>query len=80
MVWRILAPYLINIRKCSVDEASNLIKNWLDKCSQLRCLDFNPNYTIKYNINSAKRGGYLPISLEKLKTENEYLYDILSKF
>ena len=79
VVWRILSPYLINIKKCSVDEASNLIKNWLDKCSQLRSLDFNPNYMIKYNINSAKRNGYLPISLEKLRTENAHLYNTLSK-
>jgi hypothetical protein len=78
-VWHILAPYLINIRKCSADEAFNLIKNWLDKCSQLRSLDFNPNYTIKYNIHSARRSGYLPISLEKLKTENAYLYNVLAR-
>jgi methionine salvage enolase-phosphatase E1 len=31
---------------------------------------------IKYDIDSAKRNGYLPISLGK-KTENSYLYDIL---
>ena len=79
VVWRILSPYLINIRKYSVEEASNLIKNWLDKCNQLKSLDFNPNYMIKYNINSAKRNGYLPISLEKLRIENTYLYNMLAK-
>ena len=31
VVWRILFPYLINIRKCSANEASNIIRNWLDK-------------------------------------------------
>jgi hypothetical protein len=35
-VWCILAPYLINIRKCSTDEAFKIIKDWLDRCSQLR--------------------------------------------
>ena len=79
VMWRILAPYLINIRKCSADEASGTLKNWLDRCSQLRRLDFNPNYMIKYNINTAKRNGYLPISLEKLKTENAHLYNVLAK-
>ena len=64
VVWRILAPYLINIRKCSDDEAFNTIKDWLDRCSSLRRLEFNPNYIIKYNINTAKRNGYLPISLK----------------
>jgi len=69
-VWRILSPYLINIRKCSVEEATNMIKNWLDKCGKLRPLDFNPNYAIKNNIKSATRSGYLPISLRKLKVDN----------
>ena len=78
VVWRILSPNLINIRKCSVDEAFSILKNWLYKCSKLRSLDFNPNYMIKYNINSAKKG-YLPISLENLKIENTYLYNVFAK-
>ena len=78
-IWRVLVPYLINIRKCSADEAYNIIYKWLDRCSSLRRLEFNPNYMIKYDINSAKRNGYLSISLEKLKTENAYLYNVLAK-
>ena len=78
VVWRILTPYLINIRKCSADEAYGIIGNWLDKCSHLRRLQFNPKYMIKYNINPAKNGGYLPISLEKLKIENPNLYNVVN--
>ena len=63
VVWCILVPYIINIRKCSADEVYGTIRNWLYECSQLRRLDFS-DYIIKYNINSAKRGGHLPISLE----------------
>jgi hypothetical protein len=55
------------------EEAFSAIKNWLDRSGSLRRLEFNPNYTIKYNINTAKRDGYLPISLQKLKIENSYL-------
>ena len=54
MVWRILSPYLINIRKCSPEEAFDAIKNWLDRCSSLRRLDFNPIYVIKYNVSDKK--------------------------
>jgi len=78
-VWCILAPYLINIRKCSADDASKIIKDWLDRRNQLRRLDFSSNYMIKYNIDSSIRSEYLPISLEKLKTENTYLYNVLAK-
>jgi Primase X len=79
VVWRILAPYLINIRKCSAEEASNIIRNWLDNCRNLRQLDFSPNYLIKHNIKSAMRGGFLPISLDKLKIENMHLYNMFAK-
>jgi len=76
-LWRILAPYLINIKKLSYDDAFNIIKDWLDKCGTLRRLNFKPDYDIKYNINNAKRVGYLPIGLDKLKEENSGLYHIL---
>ena len=79
VVWRIIAPYLTNVRKCSADEASIVIRNWLDICRGLRQLDFNPNYMIKYNINATQKSGYLPISLDKLKIENTYLCNVLAK-
>jgi Primase X len=78
-VWHILIPYLINIRKLASDEANDITRSWLEKCNSLRRLDFNPNYKIKYNINNAKKGGYLPISLEKLKTKNMYLYKMINE-
>ena len=52
----------------------------LIKCSQLRRSDFHSNYMIKYNINSAKRNGYLSMSLGKLKTQNPSLYNVLLFF
>jgi hypothetical protein len=79
VMWRILAPYLINIRKCSADEASNIIRNWLDKCRNLKQVDFSPNYLIKHNINSAMEGSFLPISLGILKKENPNLYGVVAR-
>jgi hypothetical protein len=70
----ILAHYHINIRECSADEVSDIIRRWLDRCNQLGRLNFSSNYMIKYNINSSERNGYLPISLEQLRVENTYLY------
>ena len=71
--------FVIWLRECSADESYNVIKNWLDKCSKLRSLDFNPNYAIKNNIKFATRSGYLPISLRKLKADNTYLYNVLAR-
>jgi Primase X len=77
-VWRILVPYLVNIRRLAGDEANNTIKGWLDKCNSLRRLDFNSNYVISRNIRAVKKDGYLPIGLDKLKTECTYLYRIVT--
>ena len=70
VVWQVLTPYLTNIRKYDDNDASNMIKNWLDRCSQLKRLQFNLNHVVKYDINSAKRNGYLlPINRKQLKKE-----------
>jgi hypothetical protein len=76
-IWRIIAPYLINTKNLTYEESFNVIKEWLDKCSSLKPLDFSPSYYIKYNINSAIRVGYFPMKFDDLKTENMKLYDIL---
>ena len=75
-IWRILTPYLLNIRKLPMQEVTNTIRNWLNRCNQLRRLDFNYKQKIKDGIEGAKRG-YLPISLSKLKEENSGLYTVL---
>ena len=75
-IWRILAPYLLNIKKLPEQETTDIIKNWLDQCNKLRRLDFNYNPKIKDGIEGAVEG-YLPISLAKLKDENGGLYFLL---
>jgi hypothetical protein len=71
-LWRILAPYLMNVRKLQYEESFNIIKEWLDRCNQVRRLDFNPNTKLKETL--ARVGSYYPISLEKLKQDNNELY------
>jgi len=77
-IWRILAPYLMNVRNLSYEESFATIMNWLEKCKlQKRRLDFNAKAKIKEGLNSAQKKGYFPISLEKLKEENKALYDMI---
>jgi len=53
----ILAPYLINVKKLSYDVALNIVNNWLSKCGELRQLDQNFDYTVRYALKySAKNG------------------------
>jgi Primase X len=73
----ILAPYLINIRKMSYDEAFQMLQDWLDKCNELRSLDPNFSYKIKYSLNAAIRKQQLPLKLTTLESKNKELYEML---
>jgi hypothetical protein len=75
---RIIAPYLINIRKLASDDAFNIIKNWLNNCDNIRSLDFNTNVKIKDALRAATRVGYLHIGFRDLKSENVELYKQIS--
>lgn len=75
--WRILAPYLINIRKLSYEDTFNLIREWLVKCSSIKSLNFNAKTRIQQSIDRV--GNFRPISLDHLKLENWQLYDLMKK-
>jgi hypothetical protein len=78
IIWRILSPYLLNVKKLPKEESYSVIKDWLDKCNKLERLNFNPKIKIKEGIKGAGKD-YFPVSLEKLRDENEVLYDIVCK-
>jgi hypothetical protein len=71
-IWRIIVPYLLNIRKYSEEDTTNIVINWLNKCDQIKKLDFNCVQKIREGIKGAAKG-YLPISREKLSEENPEL-------
>ncbi|MGC1931720.1 MAG: hypothetical protein WA667_22350 [Candidatus Nitrosopolaris sp.] len=75
---RIIAPYLINIKKLGYDDAFNVTKNWLDSCEKIRPLDFNANVKIKDALRAATRVGYLPMAFNDLKAEDGQLYRHIS--
>ena len=71
-IWRVFAPYFINVRGLSRLEAINTIKSWLDKCNSVCRLDFNAEQ--KIDVALARVGNYRPVSRDKLKEENNLLY------
>ena len=72
---RIIAPYLINIRKLAYDDAFNIIKNWLNNYNDNH--NFNANIKIKDAL-SGNPVGYLHIGFSDLKSENVELYKHIS--
>jgi Primase X len=73
----ILAPYLINIKKLSYDASSNIINSWLGKCGELRQLDQNFDYTVRYALKYSAKNGQRPLKFDTLKLKNTALYDLL---
>jgi hypothetical protein len=73
-LWQILCPYLVNIRKLANEEVETILNEWLQKCSNLRKIDFNPQIKIKDDLKNVKK--YLPPSKERLKKEYKELYNI----
>jgi Primase X len=71
----ILAPYLINIKKLSSDDAFKIIKEWSDKCNKIRRLDSKFDYIIKYALKSARGNGIPTMRLQTLREKNSQLYD-----
>ncbi len=89
-IWRILAPYFINVKHLSFDDKflryTKVFKiyQWLERCNELKELDFDPETKINDSLNRATNTGYLPISFDNplkeprtLKTDNRELYDII---
>ena len=81
-IWRILAPYLISVKQLSYDQSFNIIANWwLDNCSKLRRLHFNPKLKIKQDLNNAikskSKKRYFPIGLAKLNFVDNEFYNFL---
>jgi hypothetical protein len=73
----ILAPYFINIKRLSFDNAYESIKDWLNRCDSIKRLDSNFNLRIRYALQCALRKGVLPMRLETLRERNTWLYDYL---
>ena len=74
----IVAPYLINIKKVSYEESLLILKDWLAKWNELRRLDDDFDYRIKYALNTAVRKQRLPMKFDTLKTRNPDLQAKLS--
>ena len=76
IIWRILSPYLLNVKKLPKEESYSVMKDWLYRCNELERLNFNAKIKIKEGLKGASKG-YFPISIEKLKEENNALYCIV---
>jgi hypothetical protein len=73
-VWRILVPYLINVRGLSREEALKIILNWLGKCNSVKRLSFNVR---KVDDVLSRVGKHYPIGPADLEGDNKLLFERL---
>lgn len=77
-LYRILVPYLVNVRKLNDEECFHVLKKWLEKCNNLSIIPFNIKSEIKTRLNGVK--DYEPLSLYKLKNKNSDLYHLIKSY
>ena len=70
-----MCPYLVNVKKLQYEESYKILKTWLEKCNNLRKLDFNPDTEIKAKLYCVKH--YNPISIKTFMNDNKDLYLLL---
>ena len=75
--WKILCPYLVNVKKLEYEQSYEILKTWLEKCNTIRKLDFNPNTGIRTKLKNAKH--YNPMSIKKLDDDNKNMCLLLRR-
>lgn len=75
LVWLVLAPYLVNVRKVDNDEAMEKIRAFVSVAGETG----NMKRFVEYNVKRARRNGLLPPTLSTLKSEHPDLYWLLPK-
>ncbi len=75
LVWLVLAPYLVNVKKVENDEAIEKIRAFVSVAGETRDM----RRFVEYNVRRARRNGLLPPTLSTLKTEHPDLYWLLPK-
>lgn len=75
LVWLVLAPYLVNVKKLADDEAIDEIRAFVSVAGETSDM----RRFIEYNVRRARRNGLLPPTFSTLKNEHPDLYSLLPK-
>ena len=73
LVWMVLAPYLVNVKKLEEAEAIEKIRAFVSVAGETADM----RRFVEYNVRRARRNGLLPPTLTTLKSEHPDLYALL---
>ena len=74
-IWRILVPYMVNRKQLSREQSTSLTMDWLNRCTEIAGLNFNPTYRIAYAIRHVEKYG--PVHPSTIEKEHDTLYELL---
>ncbi len=75
LVWLVLAPFLVNVKKLEQEDAIERIKTYVSTTGEMRGM----KRFVEYNVRRAKRNGLMPPTIHKLKAEHPDLFVLLPK-
>jgi hypothetical protein len=73
LVWLVLAPYLVNVKKMDEAEAIEKIRAFVSVAGETADM----RRFVEYNVKRARRNGLLPPTFSTLKSEHPDLYSLL---
>jgi hypothetical protein len=75
LVWLVLAPYLVNVKKLDDETAIERIRAFVAAAGETSAM----RRFVEYNVRRARRNGLLPPTFSTLKTEHPDIYYLLPK-
>jgi hypothetical protein len=75
LVWLVLAPYLVNVKKLDDETAIEKIRAFVAAAGETSSM----RRFVEYNVRRARRNGLLPPTFSTLKTEHSDIYYLLPK-
>lgn len=75
LTWLVLAPYLVNVKGLSDEEAIERIRAFVAVAGETSAM----KRFVEYNVRRARRNGLLPPTFATLKTEHPDLYTLMPK-
>jgi len=75
LIWLVLAPYLVNVKKMEDEEAIEKIRAFVSVAGETS----NLKRFAEYNVRRARRNGLLPPTFSNLKTEHPDIHALLPK-
>ena len=81
LLWLVIAPYLVNVKKLSLEEAYLEARRYFQECDRVKKLSRRFDREVKYYLQYAARKRLRPLSLRTLREKPEYqdLWRIVSR-